>query len=599
MKEFAKMVCAVICGLIIMSFLGFFMFVGCAGSMALAGKGSEPVMPRSGVLKMDMSTIAISEQGGSDLSFDPMSLLMGGGSMGTPVGLWNAVQAINKAAADPAVKFIYLKPEGAAMGMAQMEELRQALLNFRQSGKAVIAWLEGPSTGSYYLASAADKIYMSANAGASPMITGVGTQLIYFGDLLKELGVNVQLIRHGKYKSAGEVYIKGEPSPENIEQNQVMINSIWNAFASDIEKSRDLPEGRLNELIDGLKLVNAQDMVDNGLVDELMTRSQLQDKITTLAVVDKFDDVKMISFADYVTAKVKPNTKAKKQIAIIYAEGNIVEGDGKQQVAGDYFASQIAKVRKDDKVKAVVFRVASPGGSVLASDKIKTEIDLLRAEKPVIASYGEYAASGGYWISNSCDRIYTDRTTLTGSIGVFSMIPDASKTLKEKLKVGVYTVGSSKHSGMMSLTSPLDAEEQAYMQASIEQIYDAFLNNVAEGRDMTPAQVDEIAQGRVWTGADALGIGLVDEIGTLEDAIKFAAQAGGETDLTQWQIVGYPKPLSPMEMLMEQLGGGTKKDNDVLAGTMFAPVGQAYKDWNIATSDRFMARMPYEVVIGF
>ena len=340
-------------------------------------------------------------------------------------------------------------------------------------------------------------------------------------------------------------------------------------------------------------------MVDNGLVDELMTRSQLQDKITTLAVVDKFDDVKMISFADYVTAKVKPNTKAKKQIAIIYAEGNIVEGDGKQQVAGDYFASQIAKVRKDDKVKAVVFRVASPGGSVLASDKIKTEIDLLRAEKPVIASYGEYAASGGYWISNSCDRIYTDRTTLTGSIGVFSMIPDASKTLKEKLKLGVYTVGSSKHSGMMSLTSPLDAEEQAYMQASIEQIYKAFLNNVAEGRDMTPAQVDEIAQGRVWTGADALGIGLVDEIGTLEDAIKFAAQAGGETDLTQWQIVGYPKPQSPMEMLMEQFGGGMKKDNDVLAGTVFAPVGQAYKDWNIATSDRFMARMPYEVVIGF
>ena len=597
MKEFVKMVCAVICGLIVMSFLGFFFFAGCVGSMALAGSGSEPVLPRSGILKMDMSTFALSEQGNQN--FDPTSLLMGGGTMATPLGLWNAVQAINAAAADPAVKLIYLKPDGATAGMSQMEELRQALLNFRQSGKPVIAWTEMPSTGSYYLASAADKVYMSANAGASPMITGVGTQMIFLGDLLKELGVNVQLIRHGKYKSAGEMYIKGEPSPENLEQNQVMINSIWNAFAADIEKSRDLPAGKLSELVDNLSLVNAQDMVDNGLVDELMTRSQLQDKLATLAVVENFDKVKMIPFTDYVTAKAKPNTKAKKKIAMLYAEGNIVEGNSKQQVAGDSFAAQIAKIRKDESIKAVVFRVASPGGSVLASDKIKTEIDLLRAEKPVIASYGEYAASGGYWISNSCDRIYTDRTTLTGSIGVFSMIPDASKTLKEKLKVGVYTVGSSKHSGMMSLFAPLDDSEKAFMQQSIEEIYGAFLNNVAEGRDMTPEQVDEIAQGRVWTGSDALGIGLVDEIGTLEDAIKFAAQAGGETDLTQWQIVGYPKVQTPFEMILESFGQSLEKDNDVLASTPFAPVGKAFKDWNAASSDRFMARMPYEMVIGF
>ena len=600
MKEFVKMVCAVICGLILMSFLGFFCFVGCAGALAAAG-GGEPVLPRNGVLKIDMSTFTLSEQGGSAMdNFDPTSLILGGGTMVTPVGLYDAVNALHAAAADPGVKFVYLKPDGASGGMAQMEEFRKALADFRQSGKAVVAWLDTPASNSYYLASAADKIYMSANLGAGPHITGVATQMFFLGDLLKELGVNVQLIRHGKYKSAGEMYIRGEASPENLEQNQVMINAIWNTYASEIAESRGITVEQFNALIDDLKLVNAQDMVDNDLVDQLMTRSELQDKLATLAVVDKFDDVKMIPFADYVKVKAKPNAKAKNKIAILYAEGEIVEGNGRQQIAGDYFAAEIAKLRKDDKVKAVVFRVASPGGSVHASDKIKTEIDLLRAEKPVIASYGDYAASGGYWISNSCDRIYSDRTTLTGSIGVFSMIPDVSKTVKEKLKIGTAIVGSNKHSAMMSLMQPLSPEEEAYMQASVEEIYDGFLANVAEGRNMTPEQVDEIAQGRVWAGIDALGIGLVDEIGTLEDAIKYAAQVAGNEDLSTWQIVSYPKPMTSMESFMEMLGGtGSSKDNDVFAGTPLHGVEKAFKNWDASRSDRYMARMPYEVVIGF
>ena len=592
MKEFLKMVGAVICGLIVMSLLGFFMFAGCVGSLISAD--NQPVMPRSGVLKMDLSDVAFGEQTVSD--FNPVGLLSGSGSEET-VGLLDVVRALEAAAADPAVKFIYLLPDGCAAGMAQFEELRAALLDFRRSGKAVIAYTENPTTGSYYLASAADKVYMSANAGASPMITGVGTQLFFLGDLLKELGINVQLIRHGKYKSAGEMYIKNAPSAENLEQNQVMINSIWNSFAGDIAESRDMTIGQFSALIDDLKLVTAQDMEENGLVDGLMTREQLKEKLADLAVAERFEDVKMIGLRDYITLKVKPNYKAKKKIAVIYAEGNIVDGNGRQQVAGDYFASRIAKVREDDDIKAVVLRVASPGGSVLASDKIKTEIDLLRAEKPVIASYGDYAASGGYWISNSCDRIYSDRTTLTGSIGVFSMIPDASGTLKNKLKIGVATVGSSKHSGMLSLLSPLDAEETDYMQKSIEIIYNEFVNNVAEGRGMTPEQVDEIAQGRVWTGADALEIGLVDEIGTLSDALHFAAQAGGDADLGAWQIVTYPKAMTTMDLLLESLQGSGGED--VLASTPFAPVGEAFRNWTFETGDRFMARMPYEMIIGF
>lgn len=590
MNDFLKMVGAVICGFIVMGLLGFVFFAGCVGT--LVSSESQPVLPRSGVLKMDLSDVAFAEQSVSDIN---PSALLTGGSMTQTIGLLDAVRALETAAEDPAVKYLYLTPDGCTAGPAQVEELRAALLRFRSSGKAVIAYTENPTTGSYYLASAADKVYMSANAGASPMITGVGSQLFFLGDLLKELGINVQLIRHGKYKSAGEMYVRNAPSPENLEQNQAMVNSVWDSFASDIAESRDITVDHLNGLLDGLKLVTAQDMVDAGLADALMTREQLKEKLADLAVADKFADVKMIPLEDYIAAKVKPNLKARQKIAIIYAEGSIVDGNGRQEVAGDYFASRIAKVREDDDIKAVVLRVASPGGSVLASDKIKAEIDLLRAEKPVIASYGNYAASGGYWISNSCDRIYSDRTTLTGSIGVFSMIPDMSRTVKEKLKVGVAMVGSGKHSDMYSLFSPLDAAETEYMQKSVEVIYDAFLANVAEGRDMTPGQVDEIAQGRVWTGADALRIGLVDEIGTLSDALRFAAQAGGNGDLASWQIVTYPKAPSTLDMLLESLMGPDK--NDVLAGTPLAPVGKAFRNWN--AEDRFMARMPFEVVIEF
>ena len=595
MKDFVKMVLAVICGFILTGIFCLVLSLGFLGAVLAAGS-SAPVLPKSGVLRIDLSGIVLGEQTQEANPFDGLSPLSGSGSGADIIGIWDAVQAVHAAAEDPAVKFIYLCPDGNLSSVTALGELREALEQFRAtSGKPVVTYTESPSTGGYYLASVSDKIYMTPDLGVSGQLTGVSSQMLFFGDLLKRLGVNVQLIRHGKYKSAGEMYVRNTPSAENLEQNQSMIDSIWDSIAGDIAESRDMTPEQFSRLLDDLKLVTAQDMVDAGLADGLMTREQLKKKLADLAVTEKFSDVKMIPFLDYISVKVKPNLKAKQKIAILYAEGNIVDGNGRQQVAGDYFASRIAKIREDDAVKAVVLRVASPGGSVLASDKIKTEIDLLRAEKPVIASFGDYAASGGYWISNSCDRIYSDRTTLTGSIGVFSLIPDLSRTVKEKLKVGVATVGSGKHSDMLNFLSPLDAAETEYMQKSVEVIYDAFLANVAEGRDMTPEQVDEIAQGRVWTGAEALRLGLVDEIGTLSDALRFAAQAGGNADLDSWQIVSYPKAPSTFDMLLEALQGPDK--NDVLAGTPFAPVGKAFRNWN--AEDRFMARMPYEVVIEF
>ena len=598
MKEFFKMVLAVICGLLLATIIFFILGMGFVSSMAAAGS-AKPIIPKSGVMVMDMSKMAISEQS-TPSAPDVMSLVSGGGAMMENVGLWKAVQAINKAAEDPAVKYIYIKADGTTGGMAQIQELRKALANFRMSGKPVISYIEAPSTLSYYLASVSDKIYMTSFQGGSSMITGVGSRLMFYKDLLDKLGVNVQLIRHGKYKSAGEGFIKNAPSQENLEQNQAMIDAVWASLASEIAEGRGMSVETLNAAIDDLKLNLPEDFLREGFVDALMDRQALENKLADLAVVDSFKDLKSFTLSDYISAKVTPNFKAKKKIAIIYADGEIVVGNGKQQVAGEYLSRQIAKVRADSTVKAVVFRVNSPGGSVLASEQIKSEIDLMKKDKPVVASYGEYAASGGYWISNNCDKIYSDPVTLTGSIGVFSMIPDLSNTIKDLVHINMVSVTSNKHTDMYSGMRPLDKDELDYMQASVESIYDRFVSTVSEGRGLESDFVDSIAQGRVWAGTDALKIGLVDELGTLEDALKWAAAAGGDADLAAWNIAEYPKPQSQMEMMMEMLGQKTNPEN-ILADTPFGDAAGVLLDWYGRVKDNpadvTFARMPYIIDI--
>ena len=595
MKQFCKTVLAVICGIIILNLIALVLGIAFMGA-AMAGSGKASI-PKEGVLYIDMGEFALGEQ---NTEPDPMSLIQG--NSGPVIGIWDAVQAVNMAAKDPAVKYIYLFPEGASGGTATMQEFRTALDNCRKNGKAIVAKLTAPTSGALYLATAADKVYLSSYVGTTADITGLSSSLVFYKDLLDKLGVNVQLIRHGKYKSAGEGYIKNAPSEENLEQNQVMVDGIWNSLAGEIAKSRDISLDKFNQLVDNLQLGFPEQLLEAGLVDGLVTTEEFKQKLTDLAVADDYDDIKFIPFADYVQAKVKENFKAKKKVAVIYADGEIVDGTQKQQVAGTYFAKVIADVRKDSTIKAVVFRVNSPGGSVYASDQIKTEIDLLAKDKPVVASYGNYAASGGYWISNSCEKIFANPTTLTGSIGVFSMIPDLSGTIKDIAHVNIVNVKSNKHSGMLSLTAPLDAEETAFMQETIERIYDGFVNNVAKGRDLEPAFVDSIAQGRVWTGTDAIGIGLVDEIGTLEDALKYTVNlVEPGTDLSGWRVMAYPKPATQMEMIMEMLGkGGTAKAN-IFKGTPLEGAADAalrwIGNWQDNPDNYLFARIPYDIFI--
>jgi protease-4 len=594
MKDFLKMLLAVICGFIVMGFLGLMILGGLIGSAA--GGSGKTVMPRNGVLVMDLSQFSIDEQAATP----PTSLtsLVGGGvSLQAPISLWDAVQAIRKAAEDPSVKLIYMKPDGASLSSAISEEIRDALAEFRKSGKAVISYIESPTTGSYYLASVSDKVYMSSNCGAGPMMTGVSGQLFFLKDLLDKFGVNVQLIRHGKYKSAGEMYIKSEPSPENLEQNQAMVSSMANSMYEEISESRDVSVDSLNYLVDNMKLLFPEDMLNHGLVDGLLTKEELRQKLAVLAGADDFSNTGMVSFSDYVSSVITDPLKSKKQIAVIYAHGNIVEGSDPQNIGGDDFSTLLSMVRADSSVKAVVLRVSSPGGSVLAADKIKTEIDLLRKVKPVVASYGDYAASGGYWISASCDKIYTDKMTLTGSIGCFSMVPDLSKTAKDIAHVGIATVSSNKHGAMLTPFHTLDEAEVAVMQSQIENIYGKFVANVAEGRELSPAYVDSIAQGRVWTGADAIGINLADEIGSLSDAINYAATLAGEADASSIDVIGYPAPVTILDNILAMIGEGSSPVQDVFAGTPFWRVEEAFKSWKWQSSDHFMAMMPYQVII--
>ena len=590
MKEFVKMVLAVICAFVVMQIVGFFLFFVMMGSLALGS--SKTVLPREGVLDIDLSKFVLNEQTleedlGSGLSF------MGYNSLPT-VGLWDAVQAIEAAAADPGIKYVFLRPDAASGGISSLEELRAALAAFRESGKPVVAWTENPGNASCYLASVADKVYMTSYHGGMSQVIGLSGRMLFLKDLLDKVGVNYQLIRHGKYKSAGEMYIKNAPSEENRLQNQVMVNSLWKSVSSAIAASRGLSEERLNGLVDSLRLSFPEDFLRNGLVDELLDHEGLVTKLCDLAQVEKAESLHLVPLADYVSAKVS-GTAGKEQVAVLFANGEIIDGFDYREIAADRFVAEIDRLRKDKSVKAVVLRVNSPGGSVVASEKIRSALNLLKAEKPLVASYANYAASGGYWISAGTEKIFSDATCLTGSIGVFSLIPEFSRTV-DKLGVNVVSVGSNRHSDMYSLMRPFDAEETAGMQDYIEDIYGRFVNLVAEGRSLTPEKVDEMAQGRVWTGADALELGLVDEIGGLREAVDYAASLAGYINRSEYKVAGYPAPLTMTQQLMQMLYG-QKDEPSVLSGTPFEALGKTLSGLKENQPTQVYARIPYDIDI--
>lgn len=565
--KFLKSLLAAILGSFIALGLLFLLAIGMIGAL-MPTEETVSVAPSS-VLKIDLGS-TIGEQTVSD-PLDLSSIVPYAGSTSS-IGILDAVRAIDYAATDPAIKFIYLTNCGYSSGLAYMEELRGALERFRTSGKPVIAYGENFSFGGYYLASAADKIY--ADEFASNNILGVATTIIFLKDILDRFGVEMQLIRHGKYKSAGEQFIASDISEANREQNQAMVDALWQAAAGSICESRGIALSDLDRMVNNLELNTAQDMIEAGLVDELRTVNGMEQELVTLSGAEKLKDVKMITLDKYIKARIKTDYKAKEKIAIIYADGQINPDGSSEGITADKFQPIIRDIRADSSVKAVVLRVNSPGGSVQPAEIIRTELELLQQDKPLIVSYGTMAASGGYWISAGADKIYSNNTTLTGSIGVFSMLPSMEKTFKEIAHVNPVTIRSHRHADMGSMTRKLDRQEVAAFQDQVEMIYDHFINIVAEGRGLTPERVDEIAQGRVWCGNEALGIDLVNEIGGIKDALDYAAVAAG---LDSYRIEAWPKAKNSLDKLMEGLNSAstameTFSDPEQLMESLFQSV---------------------------
>ena len=509
--------------------------------MAFAGKAK--------VLKIDFKNpIAERKAGGSSL--DLMSIVNG-----TPgsVTLLSYISAIDAAAQDKNIGMIYMTPENVSCGTAQLEELRAALERFRKAGKPIVAYCENFSNGSYYLASVADKVIL--DPASESMITGVGTQMIFLKDVLDALGVDVQLIRHGKYKAAGEMYTRSEASPENRLQNEALVGSIWNTISTQIAASRGCTPEQFNQWVENLDMINATDYKDKGLVDETWYKDEVDKYLCEQNGVNKISEVSFVKINKYAS-KLKKGSR-KNKIAVVYADGEIVIEGSDADIVGSKMANTLRKVREDKKVKAVVFRVNSPGGSAQAAEAIRHELQLLRAEKPVIVSFGDYAASGGYWISAESDYIFSDYNTLTGSIGVFGLIPSVGNAIRKNLKVNIETVGTTSHSDMMSGMRKLNDQEVEYIQRQIEKIYDDFTSLVSNGRGMSKDSVDAIGQGRVWSGADAMRIGLVDKQGGIQDAIDYAAQKVGLSK-EDYRLSIYP--VAKDVSLLQMLSGGASDD---------------------------------------
>ena len=504
------------------SFISSFLWIILLVAMMASMDNGAVVVHKGSILKIDLSEQIVESPSNDPLAdFDFMSM-----QSAKKLPLMKALRALEAAKDDDRIEGIYLRLNGGGgvAGSALLEELREGLVDFKESGKFVVSYNEVYSQGQYYLASVADSIYLQPQGGMD--WTGLSSSLMFYKGLFDKLDLKAEVFRPTacKYKSAVEPYILDKMSPANREQMQALVNSLWKTIAGSVAESRGIDLAELNRIADNLELSLPEEALAKHFVDGLLYEDQMDDVFASLgAETDRDGDYRFVSLGDYASQVTAPGKLSAPQIAIVYAEGGIVDGEASAgSIGGNSLARQLADVREDDDVKAVVLRVNSPGGSALASDVIWREMELLKAEKPVIVSMGSYAASGGYYISAPADAIVADKMTLTGSIGVFGMYVDVREALKNKLGITVDGVQTNASAGMGSL-KPLTPLERAAIMRGVDKIYETFTSLVAQGRNLPIEKVLDIAGGRVWSGEDALGIGLIDAYGGIKTAIAVAA----------------------------------------------------------------------------
>lgn len=518
----------------------------------------------------------------------------------TPLGLKNILDNIEKAKNDDRIKGIYLDIASLQANMASIEEIRKELIDFKSSGKFIVSYSENFGQGEYYLSSVADEIYL--NPAGEMTFKGLSAQVMFFKDMLSRLEIDMQVIRHGKFKSAIEPFIREDMSDENRAQISTLVNTLWDYQLEQMSSARNISVAQLNEIADGLLIRSAVDAEKFKLVDGLKYEDEVLSMLKSKLSIEEKDELNTIALSQLNKVKrstqnssesSKEKTISKNRIAIIFAEGEIVSGKSRDGSMGsETIAKAIKEARNDDKVKAIVLRVNSPGGSALASDVMWREVVLAKKEKPVVVSMGGVAASGGYYISCAADKIYAESSTITGSIGVFGLIPNMKGMFNKKLGINIDRVNTNEFSDGLTPFRPLEETERAALKDMIEIIYDDFTQKVADGRKMTQAAVDSIGQGRVWTGINAKEIGLIDEIGGLEDAISFAVEMA---DVEDYRLTELPAQEDPFQKMLKGLS------NDVRLQILGEEIGRAEYYYNnikqVINSKGVYTRLPVEIII--
>ena len=590
--KFYKVVLAAFIGTLIALVINFFIKVGVVSSMISSlsedTETSTTVKPNSVLyMKLDYAIPdKTSENPFGGIDFNTMEAQ-------DMTGLNDILRNIEHAKTDANIKGIYMELSSIPTSTATLQELRNKLVEFKESGKFIVTYSESYAQGAYYVASVADKIILNPEGMLD--LHGMASQIMFYKHLLEKLDVEMQIVRgpNNRFKSAVEPYFLDKMSEANREQMDKLLGTVWGQILEGISQTRNISVDQLNQIADNLETYfDADKALEYGLVDNLYYKDQVLEELKGLTGSNK--SINAIGNAKYAKS-YKDKNASKNEVAVIYASGQIFDGKGSSEnIYSEDLSKVIRKAREDDNVKAIVLRVNSPGGSAVASAIIGRELDLAKEVKPVIVSMGNYAASGGYWISAKADYIFADPTTLTGSIGVFGTFPNAKGLLNNKVGLTFDVAKTNENADFGSITEPLTPFQYAKLQEMVVKTYDDFTRRVAEGRGLRQTYVDSIGQGRVWAGADAIGLGLVDQLGDMEDAIAYAVQKAGLAE--DYKVVELPKEKDFMTRLMEQLNGEDKLD-----AAMRSKLG-AYYDYvqgleNLQKNTGIQARMPFDMII--
>ncbi|MBI4750986.1 MAG: signal peptide peptidase SppA [Acidobacteria bacterium] len=604
MRDFLKQVFASLTGLVLFSLLALVVVIFLIGSIISSSGGKpEPKVDDKAVLVFNLST-NISD---AAPDADPIKAFQDAafGSRTKSISLSTVLDTLDKASKDKRIVGLYLygnlQAEGYGSGFAALKEVREALERFRAAGKTITFYDMGIGEQEYYLASVANTIAL--NPFGAVEMNGFASQPMFLADAFKKYGIGVQVTRVGKYKSAVEPYLLNKMSPENREQLENLLGDNWNEFLTAVGKSRNIPVADLQKIADEQALLIGEQAKQQKLVDKVVYFDEIVTDLKKLTnTPDKDTTFRQISLPAY--SKVSRESlgiakESKNLIAVVYAEGEIVDGTGtSDQIGGDRLAKQLRDLRQDPDVKAVVLRVNSPGGSASASEVIQREIILTKKAKPLIVSMGSYAASGGYWISTYADHIFAEPNTITGSIGVFGLLINVGQLANDH-GVAWDTVKTGKYADLGTISRPKTDEELALIQKTVDQIYDQFLAKVSESRKLPREKVAEIAQGRVWSGIDGKELGLVDELGGLQDAIKFAAKKANLGD--NWKTTEYPKPTSTEEKIRELLTSDDQPDRLAKTTAVVREFGRLQEELSVLNSMNdpvhVYARLPFSIRI--